>query len=89
MLDKMAEFKQCSLDQVFYALADPKRRDMLDSSAASEEAVSALAEPFEMSLAVASKHAQVLVDVGLVHCRNPGRSQLFSINQRALMDAYG
>ncbi len=89
MLDQMVEFKQCSLDQVFRALADPKRRDMLDCSRESEEAVQALAEPLEMSSAGASKHEQALVDAGLAHRRNPGRSQLCSINQRAPIDACG
>lgn len=89
MLNQMVEYKHSSLDQVFHALADPTRRGMLDSLREGEKAVSALAKPFEMTLAGASKHVQVLVDAGLVLRRKQGRSQLCSLNQRALMDAYG
>ena len=55
-----------SLDAVFAALADPTRRAILARLANGEASVTALAEPFEMSLPAISKHLKVLERAGLV-----------------------
>jgi DNA-binding transcriptional ArsR family regulator len=52
----MVEHQPAALDRVFHALADPTRRAMLRSLAVGERNVGALAAPFAMSLAAASKH---------------------------------
>jgi DNA-binding transcriptional ArsR family regulator len=52
------------LDATFRALADPTRRGMLAHLARGEQSVGALAEPFAMSFAGASKHLKVLEDAG-------------------------
>ena len=44
------------LDAVFHALADPTRRSMLEALAREPRKVGQLAEPFDISLAAASKH---------------------------------
>lgn len=62
------------LDSIFRALADPTRRAMLRRLAAGEQGVGELAEPFEMSLAAASKHIKVLENAGLVRRTINGRS---------------
>ena len=54
------------LDAVFGALADPTRRAILARLASGEASVSALAEPFEMSLPAISKHLKVLQRAGLI-----------------------
>ncbi|HTB45112.1 MAG TPA: metalloregulator ArsR/SmtB family transcription factor [Acetobacteraceae bacterium] len=54
------------LTTVFSALADPTRRAILARLAAGEAAVTALAEPFDMSLPAISKHLKVLERAGLV-----------------------
>jgi DNA-binding transcriptional ArsR family regulator len=54
------------LDRTFAALADPTRRAILARLAAGEASVTALAEPFEMSLPAVSKHLKVLERAGLV-----------------------
>jgi len=54
------------LDRTFAALADPTRRAILGRLAAGEASVIVLAEPFEMSLPVVSKHLKVLERAGLV-----------------------
>ena len=60
-----------SLSQVFAALADPTRRDMVARLSAADATVSQLAEPYSMSLQAVYKHLKVLEDAGLVR-RPPG-----------------
>lgn len=69
MVDKSPE----RLDAVFRALADPTRRAMLHELAAQPRTVGELAAPFEISLAGASKHIQVLERAGLVQREVRGR----------------
>ena len=54
------------LSQVFSALADPTRRDIVARLAVADAAVSELAEPYDISVQAVSKHLRVLVDAGLV-----------------------
>jgi DNA-binding transcriptional ArsR family regulator len=64
------------LDGIFGALADPTRRAMLRSLAAGQRNIGALAAPFRMSFAAASKHVRVLERAGLVRRRIEGRSHV-------------
>jgi DNA-binding transcriptional ArsR family regulator len=50
----------------FSALADPTRRAILARLALGETSVTALAEPFDMSLPAVSKHLKVLERAGLI-----------------------
>jgi DNA-binding transcriptional ArsR family regulator len=54
------------LTATFSALADPTRRAILARLASGETSVTALAEPFEMSLPAISKHLKVLERAGLI-----------------------
>jgi len=54
------------LSSVLSALADPTRRAILARLAEGEAAVTALAEPFAMSLPAVSKHLKVLERAGLI-----------------------
>jgi DNA-binding transcriptional ArsR family regulator len=54
------------LTSTFAALADPTRRAILARLLAGDAAVTALAEPFEMSLPAVSKHLKVLERAGLI-----------------------
>jgi DNA-binding transcriptional ArsR family regulator len=54
------------MDQIFHALSDRTRRQMLRNLADGERSVGELAEPFPMTLAAASKHIRVLETAGLV-----------------------
>ena len=69
----MVELNAARLDRVFRALSDSTRRDMLRRLARREHTVSELAEPFQMSLAAASKHIRTLEDAGLIHRTVEGR----------------
>ena len=55
-----------ALSQVFSALADPTRRDMVARLAVADATVNELAEPYDVSLQAVSKHLKVLEDAGLV-----------------------
>ena len=54
------------LSQVFAALANTTRRDILARLAEGEATVNELAEPFKMSLPAISKHIRVLEQAGLI-----------------------
>ena len=54
------------LSTTFAALADPTRRAILARLAAGEVTVTALAEPFAMSLPAISRHLKVLQRAGLI-----------------------
>ena len=54
------------LSNVFAALADPTRRDLVARLAQDDATVGALAEPYEMSVQAISKHLKVLESAGLI-----------------------
>jgi DNA-binding transcriptional ArsR family regulator len=58
--------QQDHLSTTFAALADPTRRAILARLAAGEASVTALAEPFSMSLPAVTKHLKVLERAGLI-----------------------
>lgn len=62
----MVEQETQRLDAIFQALGDATRRQMLLALSEGERSVSQLAEPFDMSLAAASKHVKVLEKAGLI-----------------------
>ena len=57
------------LSQVFAALADPIRRDMVARLTDGDAGVSELAAPYDVSLQAVSKHLKVLEEAGLVSRR--------------------
>jgi DNA-binding transcriptional ArsR family regulator len=57
------------LSQVFSALADPTRRDMVARLAVGDATVTELAAPYDVSVQAVSKHLKVLEDAGLVSRR--------------------
>ena len=54
------------LSQVFSALADPTRRDMVARLTLADATVNELAAPYDVSVQAVSKHLRVLQDAGLV-----------------------
>ncbi len=76
-----------ALDQLFRALADGTRRDILARSLAETPSVSDLAARYEMSFAAVQKHVAVLERAGLVRKRASGRAQLVSTNLARLQRA--
>jgi DNA-binding transcriptional ArsR family regulator len=70
------ELPDQEVDELFHALADPTRRDILRRCAAGEPSVSRLAQAYPMSFAAVQKHVAVLERVGLVTKERRGREQL-------------
>jgi DNA-binding transcriptional ArsR family regulator len=65
-----------AVDELFRALSDPTRRDIVRRCAASEPSVSRLAQAYPMSFAAVQKHVAVLERAGLVTKERRGREQL-------------
>ena len=63
------------LDLAFHALSDPTRRAVVSRLAEGEAPVSALAEPFDMSLPSFTQHLKVLEGCGLIASEKRGRSR--------------
>jgi len=71
----MVNYKNITLDRTFAALADPTRRALLARLGQHEEmSISALAQPFAMSLPAVMKHLDVLTDAGLIRREKTGRT---------------
>ena len=75
------------LDQVFQALADPTRRDMVERLVRGPASVTELARPHAMSLPAAMQHLQVLEACGLVRSAKVGRVRTCHIEPDALRAA--
>jgi DNA-binding transcriptional ArsR family regulator len=80
----MVEYCADNLDSVFHALSDPTRRAMLMRLAGGERKVGELAEPFDISLAAASKHIKVLESAGLVQREVQGRVHMCRLDVRPM-----
>jgi DNA-binding transcriptional ArsR family regulator len=76
--------KSSRLDAVFGALSDPTRRAMLQALARQPRTIGELAAPFDISLAGASKHIQVLERAGLIQRDVQGRVHTCRIDARPL-----
>jgi DNA-binding transcriptional ArsR family regulator len=75
------------LDKTLLALAHPARRAIIQRLSKGEARVTALAEPFAMSLNAVSKHIHVLERARLVRRRRAGREHLLSVNPTPLDEA--
>ena len=64
---------------VFNAVADAHRREILDVLIRGEKAVGAIVGDLSMSQPQVSKHLRVLSEVGLVRCRAEGRHRLYRL----------
>jgi DNA-binding transcriptional ArsR family regulator len=87
ILNQMVYQSEEQLDAVFHALSDPTRRALLRQLAAGEATISALAEPFEMSLPAVSKHLRVMEEAALVEREREGRSWRCRLLPEPLHDA--
>ena len=64
---------------VFNAVAEAHRREILDALMAGEKTVGAIVNDLSMSQPQVSKHLRVLSEVGLVRCRAEGRRRLYRL----------
>ena len=70
---------------VFNAVADVHRRDILDALIAGEKAVGSIVDHLSMTQPQVSKHLRVLSEVGLVRCRGEGRRRLYRLEPASLV----
>jgi DNA-binding transcriptional ArsR family regulator len=68
----------------FNAVAEPRRRQILDLLASGERSVGDLVRGSGMSQPLVSKHLRVLREVGAVEARGEGRRRMYRLNARAL-----
>src|SRR5215212_10107809 len=68
----------------FNAIAEPRRRQILDALADGERAVNDLVREVGLAQPQVSKHLRVLRAVGAVEVRERGRQRLYRLNGRAL-----
>ncbi len=68
----------------FNAVAEPRRRQILDVLAGGERSVNDLVTLLDLAQPLVSKHLRVLREVGLVDVRDEGRQRMYRLNGQAL-----
>ena len=68
----------------FNAVAEPRRRQILDTLVGGEQPVNDLVEALGLAQPQVSKHLRVLREVGAVEVRSEGRRRLYRVNPAAL-----
>jgi DNA-binding transcriptional ArsR family regulator len=76
--------RAATTSDAFNAVAEPRRRDILNYLALQERAVGDIVDSLELEQPSVSKHLRVLRDVGLVHVRRDGRRMLYRTNAEAI-----
>ena len=75
--------RAATTSDAFNAVAEPRRRDILNYLAMQEKSVNEIVDAIEMEQPSVSKHLKVLKDVGLVEVRRDGRQMLYKVNAMA------
>lgn len=68
----------------FNAVAEPRRRQIMDVLAGGERPVNELVAQLGLAQPLVSKHLRVLREVGLVDVRNEGRRRIYRLNGHPL-----
>src|SRR4051794_13124429 len=68
----------------FNAVAEPRRRQILELLAAGERPVNELVAQLNLAQPLVSKHLRVLREVGLVNVRDEGRQRVYRLNAEPL-----
>src|SRR6202789_2735376 len=76
--------RAATTSDVFNAIAEPQRRDILVLLRAGERPVTELARKLGMTQPGTSKHLRVLREVGLVQDRKAGKQRLYGLDARGL-----
>ena len=76
--------RAATTSDVFNAIAEPQRRDILALLRAGELPVTELADQLGLTQPGASKHLRVLREVGLVRDRKAGKQRLYALDARGL-----
>jgi DNA-binding transcriptional ArsR family regulator len=76
--------RSSTTSDVFNAIGEAHRREILDTLLAGEKAVGTIVDDLSLSQPQVSKHLRVLSEVGLVRCRADGRRRLYSLEPARL-----
>ena len=76
--------RSSTTSDVFNAIAETHRRDILDTLIAGEKPVGTIVNDLSMPQPQVSKHLRVLSEVGLVSCRAEGRRRLYRLEPARL-----
>jgi DNA-binding transcriptional ArsR family regulator len=76
--------RAATTSDIFNAVAEPRRREILSLLAMQERSVNDLVERLGCAQPSVSKHLRVLSDVGLVGARRDGKRVLYSMNAAAI-----
>jgi DNA-binding transcriptional ArsR family regulator len=80
----VAMARAATTTDAFNAVAEPRRRQILDALAGGERPVNELVGELGLAQPQVSKHLRVLREVGVVAVREDGRRRLYRLNGRAL-----
>jgi DNA-binding transcriptional ArsR family regulator len=81
--------RSSTTSDVFNAIGDVHRREILDVLIAGEKTVGAIVDDLSMPQPQVSKHLRVLSEVGLVTCRAEGRRRLYRLEPAHLLPLHG
>ena len=81
-IERMA--RAATTSDVFNAVADVHRREILDVLMEGEKPVGAIVDDVALPQPQVSKHLRVLSEVGLVTCRADGRRRLYRLEPQSL-----
>jgi DNA-binding transcriptional ArsR family regulator len=76
--------RSATTSDVFNAIAEVRRREILDTLIAGEKPVGTIVSDLSLPQPQVSKHLRVLSEVGLVRCRAEGRRRLYSLEPARL-----
>src|SRR2546429_7781112 len=76
--------RSSTTSDVFNAIGEVHRREILDTLIAGEKAVGTIVNDVSLSQPQVSKHLRVLSEVGLVRCRAEGRRRLYRLEPARL-----
>jgi DNA-binding transcriptional ArsR family regulator len=76
--------RAATTSDAFNAVAEPRRREILNSLARQERPVGEIVALMGLGQPSVSKHLRVLRDVGLVHARREGRQMFYRTNAEAI-----
>jgi DNA-binding transcriptional ArsR family regulator len=76
--------RAAAASDVFNAIAETHRREILDTLVTGERPVGELVDELRLTQPQVSKHLRVLSDVGLVQCRAEGRRRIYRLDHEHL-----
>ena len=76
--------RAATTSDAFNAVAEPRRRDILNYLAMQERSVTEIVDAMEIEQSSVSKHLKILKGVGLVEVRREGRLMFYHVNAMAI-----